>query len=1076
MLSFGPLLRLLALGAFTATAGAAVPAAALPPVDFSREVRPILSDKCYHCHGPDEQGRKAQLRFDTKAGAFRLRDGAAVIVPGHSAESELMLRIKSTDDDEIMPPPEAKLGRLTPAEIATLQRWIDEGAQYQTHWSFESLAPVTPPAAIPLAGRAPAVSPIDRFIFGELARRHLTPQPEADRVTLIRRLAFDLTGLPPALADIDAFVADRAPDALPRLVDRLLASPRYGERMAADWLDVARYADSYGFQVDRERDMWPWRDWVIKAFNQNLSWDKFVTEQLAGDLLPQATNEQILATAFNRLHAQEAEGGSIEEEYRINHVNDRVTTFGTAFLGLTLECCRCHDHKFDPISQKDFYALSAFFQNIDEAGLYSYFTPAVPTPALRLSDPAQQEKFAAASSAITQAVTALAALRDTRRDAFQAWLAQPDAARTILRDELARFDFDHRDTSPLPPKPAANDKPKAPAAEPLPSEDKPSELARFTNALTPADYAMTSAANVSVPGRPGAGQALKLSGDDAVKTKVGNFHRHEPFTLSLWLQTPEVSSRAVILHRSRAWTDAGSRGYELLLEDGRPKWSLIHFWPGDAISIRAVDPLPLNQWVHVTVSNDGSSRAAGLRLFVNGQPVRTEIIRDHLTKDITGGGGDTIDLGERFRDRGFKGGLIDDLRVFGRALTAVEVSALYAPTAHPATDSAAWWETYLANHDAAYRAQVAAVTAARATETQLADAAKEIMVMRELPTPKTAYILQRGDYDHRGAAVSPDTPAVLPPFPADQPRNRLGLARWLTDPRHPLLARVTVNRFWQSLFGQGLVKTVDDFGNQGDRAEYPELLDWLAGEFIRSGWDVKALLKTIVLSETYRQRSFATPELMADDPENRWLARGPRHRLAAEMIRDQALATSGLLVEKIGGPPVFTYDIPESFKPAPAGKGEQLYRRSVYTFWRRTGPAPLLEAFDVPKRVVCVARRDTTNTALQALVLLNGPQFVEAARVLAENLYRAHAGQPDALVAAAFRRLTLRAADATEQKILARLFAEQLTWFRAHPADADKHLALGDTPRDPALPAPEIAALATVVNTLMNHDAFAVKR
>jgi hypothetical protein len=1076
VLSFGPLLRLLALGAFTATAGAAVPAAALPPVDFSREVRPILSDKCYHCHGPDEQGRKAQLRFDTKEGAFRLRDGAAVIVPGHSAESELMFRIKSTDDDEIMPPPEAKLGRLTPAEIATLQRWIDEGAQYQTHWSFESLAPVTPPAAIPLAGRAPAVSPIDRFIFGELARRHLTPQPEADRVTLIRRLAFDLTGLPPALADIDAFVADRAPDALPRLVDRLLASPRYGERMAADWLDVARYADSYGFQVDRERDMWPWRDWVIKAFNQNLSWDKFVTEQLAGDLLPQATNEQILATAFNRLHAQEAEGGSIEEEYRINHVNDRVTTFGTAFLGLTLECCRCHDHKFDPISQKDFYALSAFFQNIDEAGLYSYFTPAVPTPALRLSDPAQQEKFAAASSAITQAVTALAALRDTRRDAFQAWLAQPDAARTILRDELARFDFDQRDTSPLPPKPVSNDKPKAPAAEPLPSEDKPSELARFTNALTPADYAMTAAANVSVPGRPGAGQALKLSGDDAVKTKVGNFHRHEPFTLSLWLQTPEVSSRAVILHRSRAWTDAGSRGYELLLEDGRPKWSLIHFWPGDAISIRAVDPLPLNQWVHVTVSNDGSSRAAGLRLYVNGQPVRTEIIRDHLTKDITGGGGDTIDLGERFRDRGFKGGLIDDLRVFGRALTAVEVSALYAPTSHPATDSTAWWETYLANHDAAYRAQVAAVTAARATETQLADAAKEIMVMRELPTPKTAYILQRGDYDHRGAAVSPDTPAVLPPFPADQPRNRLGLARWLTDPRHPLLARVTVNRFWQSLFGQGLVKTVDDFGNQGDRAEYPELLDWLAGEFIRSGWDVKALLKTIVLSETYRQRSFATPELMADDPENRWLARGPRHRLAAEMIRDQALATSGLLVEKIGGPPVFTYDIPESFKPAPAGKGEQLYRRSVYTFWRRTGPAPLLEAFDVPKRVVCVARRDTTNTALQALVLLNGPQFVEAARVLAENLYRAHAGQPDALVAAAFRRLTLRAADATEQKILARLFAEQLTWFRAHPTDADKHLALGDTPRDPALPAPEIAALATVVNTLMNHDAFAVKR
>jgi Protein of unknown function (DUF1553)/Protein of unknown function (DUF1549)/Concanavalin A-like lectin/glucanases superfamily/Planctomycete cytochrome C len=1076
VLSFGPLVRLLTLGALSAAAYAAAPTASLPPVDFSREVRPILSDKCYHCHGPDEKGRKAQLRFDTKEGAFRIKDGSSVIIPGHSAESELVFRIKSTDEDEIMPPPEAKLGRLTPAEVATLQRWIDEGAKYQTHWSLEPLAPVTPPAATKFGARPAATSPIDHFTFAGLARRQLNPQPEADRVTLIRRLAFDLTGLPPALTDIDAFVADRAPDALPRLIDRLLASPRYGERMAADWLDLARYADSYGFQVDRERDMWPWRDWVIKAFNENLTWDKFVTYQIAGDLLPHATDEQILATAFNRLHAQEAEGGSIEEEYRINHVNDRVTTFGTAFLGLTLECCRCHDHKFDPISQKDFYALSAFFQNIDEAGLYSYFTQSVPTPALRLSDDTQQGKYNDASAAITKAVSELAVLRDTRREAFKVWLAQPPAARAVLRDELARFDFDQRDTTPLPPKPATADKTKTPAAEPLPPEDKPVELARFANALTPADYAITSAANTSVPGRPGAGQALKLSGDDAVKTKVGNFHRHEPFTLSLWLQTPEITKRAVILHRSRAWTDAGSRGYEILLEEGRPKWSLIHFWPGDAVSIRALDPLPLNQWVHLTVSNDGSSRAAGLKIYINGQPVRTEIIRDHLTKDITGGGGDTIDLGERFRDRGFKGGLIDDLRVFGRALTAVEVSALYAPDQLATTSNEAWFETYLANQDAPYRAQLAALTAARGTETQLVDAAKEIMVMRELPTPKTAYILKRGEYDQHGAAVLPDTPSALPPFPADQPRNRLGLAHWLTDARHPLLARVTVNRFWQSLFGQGLVKTVDDFGNQGDRAEYPELLDWLAGEFIRSGWDVKALLKTIVLSETYRQRSFATPEIMADDPENIWLARGPRHRLAAEMIRDQALATSGLLVEKIGGPPVFTYDIPESFKPAPAGKGEQLYRRSVYTFWRRTGPAPMLEAFDVPKRVVCVARRDTTNTALQALVLLNGPQFVEASRVLAENLYRAHAGQPDSLLADAFRRLTLRAPDPAEQKIIARLFDEQLTWFRAHPADAAKHLALGETPRDAKLPTPEIAALATVVNTLMNHDAFAVKR
>jgi len=570
--------------------------------------------------------------------------------------------------------------------------------------------------------------------------------------------------------------------------------------------------------------------------------------------------------------------------------------------------------------------------------------------------------------------------------------------------------------------------------------------------------------------------AVQLSGDHAINTKVGNFARHEPFSVSLWIQTPDVKERAVVMHRSRAWTDAGSRGYELLIEEGKLKWSLIHFWPGDAISVRTAASIPVGTWVHVSVTNAGSSRAAGLQIFVNGERARTEIIRDHLTKDITGGGGDTIALGERFRDRGFKGGLVDELRVFAHNLTAAEAREVYAPGATVAAGFEEKFEFYLTQHDAAYRAQLAALTTMRAAQTKLADEAKEIMVMRELSQPKTAYVLKRGEYDQRGDVVRPGTPAALLPFPEDQPRNRLGLARWLTDPRHPLLARVTVNRFWQSLFGHGLVKTVDDFGSQGERAEYPALLEWLAGEFIRSGWDVKALLKTIVLSQTYRQSSLAAPSAMTDDPDNSWFARGPRHRLPAEMIRDHALAVSGLLVEKIGGPPVYTYDIPESFKPAPAGKGEQLYRRSVYTFWRRTGPAPVLEAFDVPKRVVCVARRDTTNTPLHAFVLLNGPQFVEAARVLAEQLHREHNGQAELIVDDAFRRLTCRAPDPRERTILEAMYREQLQWFRARPEDATAHVSIGDTPCDPALPAPEIAAAATVVNTLMNHDAFVVKR
>ncbi len=1062
------------------------PGAHSAPVDYGRDVRPILSDKCYHCHGPDESGRKAKLRFDTKEGAFRLKDGAAVIIPGKSAESEIIFRVTSTDSEEMMPPPDSKLGRLTPSEVATLKRWIDEGAPFQTHWSFASLTPVALPAVTAKLPPGVAVrNPIDHLVFAGLTARKLLPQPEADRATLIRRVTFDLTGLPPTPAETEAFLSDNDPKAYERLVDRLLRSPRYGERMAVDWLDVARYADSFGFQVDRERDMWPWRDWVIKAFNENLPWDKFVTWQLAGDLLPNATDEQRLATGFNRLHAMESEGGSVEEEYRINYVNDRVTTFGTAFLGLTLECSRCHDHKFDPLSQKEYYSLAAFFQNIDEAGLYSFFTPSAPTPAMWVPNAKHREKFTAVTTEVGAREKSLSAMRETRRTAFTEWLAQPAGARAVVRGEVARFSFDERDTGAKPSAGVsggtAADAPEAAESSP----EKPGAIIRFASSISGGDVATTPKENESVPGRQG--RALKLTGDHPVNTKVGNFQRHEPFSVSLWMQTPDVKERAVVMHRSRAWTDAASRGYELLIEEGRLKWSLIHFWPGDAISIRAVEVLPVNEWVHVTVTNDGSSRAAGLRIFVNGRPVRTDVIRDHLTKDIAGGGGDTIALGERFRDRGFKGGLVDELRVFGRALTPLEAREVFAEgvidgsrkqqrTASDPAMREELFEYYLANHDAIYRDRECLLAEARAAQTKLADEAKDIMVMQELPQPKKAYVLKRGDYSQRGEEVRAGTPAALPAFPSDQPRNRLGLSRWLTDARHPLLARVTVNRFWQAALGRGLVKTVDDLGSQGDRAEYPELLDWLAGEFIRSGWDVKGLMKTIVLSHTYRQRSFATKEIMADDPENIWLARGPRHRLPAEMIRDNALAVSGLLVEKIGGAPVFTYDLPESFKPAPAGKGEQLYRRSLYTFWRRNGPAPMLEAFDVPKRVVCVARRDTTNTPLHAFVLLNGPQFVEAARVMAEKVYRECGGKPAEMAEQAFRRLTCRAPDVDESRILGRMLEEQTDWFRQHPEKAAEYVAIGDTPADASLPVVELAAAATLVNTLMNHDNFVVKR
>ena len=1039
-------------------------AAADAQISFDRDIRPILSDTCYQCHGPDSVQRQAGLRLDRHESATAEgASGAKAIVPGDVAASEIIARIISDDPDVVMPPPQSKLGKLSSEQVDLLKQWIAAGAEYEPHWAFQSLKiPVVPEAP-------PGAHAIDRIVGKRLAERGLALQPQADRVTLLRRATFDITGLPPTAEEVVAFVADETPEAYEKLLDRLLASPRYGERMTADWLDLARYADSYGFQVDRDRPMWWWRDWVISAYNSNLPWNDFVTWQLAGDLLPGATDEQILATAFNRLHQQEAEGGSVEEEYRVNSVNDRVTTFGTAFLGLSLECCRCHDHKFDPLTQKEYYQFFAFFDDVDEAGLYSYFTPAVPTPKLRLADESWKTALQKADEACRLATTEVDRReRLAREKVFRAIAGKADVPAELaaanpgaLPGRMAAFSFDDR---------AADNS--------------------FPNAVDGGAAATSPAEITVVPGYRG--QALKLTGDHPVQTAVGNFRRSQPFSVALWLQAPVRYDRAVVFHRSQAWTDAGSRGYELLVEDGHFKWSLIHFWPGDAVSVRTIEPVPVGRWTHLIVTSDGSGEAAGLKLFVDGRPAVVEIVRDHLTREITGGGGDHIRIGERMRDQGFKEGLVDEFSVYDRALSLLEARELFQPGAiatlkEQRPDGAA--DLLAGFYAAALDTEVAAarktLEEARRARDDLGEQPQEIMVMREMIAPKTAYILTRGEYDKRTEAVGPDTPAVFPPFPAGAPRNRLGLARWLTDPAHPLLARVTVNRLWQSLFGTGLVRSVEDLGLQSVRPEYPELLDWLAWEFSRSqaegglAWDMKALLRTIMLSDTYRQRSMAAEQVAADDPANVWLARGPRHRLPAEMIRDGILASCGLLVEQTGGPPVNTYDLAESFKPAGPGSGADLYRRSLYTLWRRTGPGPVLESFDVPKRVVCVAKRDTTNTPLHALVLLNGPQFVEASRVLAQNLLARHppgAGDVAPLLAEGFGRLTSRRPDDAEMQVLRAMHAEQLAWYTAHADEAPKLLAVGSTPADPALAAIDVAALAGVLNALLSYDGTVVKR
>jgi hypothetical protein len=632
---------------------------------------------------------------------------------------------------------------------------------------------------------------------------------------------------------------------------------------------------------------------------------------------------------------------------------------------------------------------------------------------------------------------------------------------------------------------------------------------KFTNILGGTNFATLAGENKLVPGV--AGQAVQFTGDDPVNLPLGNFQRHEPFSVALWLRTPDVKERAVVFHRSQAWTDAASRGYELLLEDGRLKWSLIHFWPGNAISIKATASVPTNTWTHVVVTSDGSSRADGLRLYVNGQPAGIEVIKDNLTKNITGGGHDNISLAERMRDRGFKGGAIDDFRVFGRTLTAVEALAAHDEAAAKAllaksevqlspAERAALEDYFLATVDAELPKQLDALKAARAELVKFADGVKEIMVMRELPQPKKSYVLFRGEYNQRRDEAPPVTPAALSPWPAGAPRNRLGLAQWLTAPNHPLLARVTVNRVWQSLFGRGLVKTAEDFGSQGEKPLYPEVLDTLALRFMRGDgrwemgdgarpsptpnsslpasnpWDVKALLKTIVLSGVYRQRSLADAKTMTDDPENQWLARGPRLRLPAEMIRDNALAAAGLLKPTLGGPPVNPYEMSEAFKPANPSGGDGVFRRSLYTNWRRTGPPPALLAFDAPRRAVCTAKRERTDSPLQALILLNGTQYVEAARTLGESLYRDANGNVPAMIEAGFLRCLSRKPDEREQAILQQLHSEQLAHFKGKPAEAESLLKAGNTKRDEKLTAPEAAAATVLAQALLNHDACVVKR
>jgi Protein of unknown function (DUF1553)/Protein of unknown function (DUF1549)/Concanavalin A-like lectin/glucanases superfamily/Planctomycete cytochrome C len=997
-------------------------------VDFNRDIRPILSDACYHCHGPDKARRKADLRFDQEDAAKR------VIVAGNLEKSKIIQRIASNDPEHRMPP--ANSGRkLTSAQIELLQRWVEQGAKWQKHWAF--VAPVRPePPAV--KNQAWVRNPIDRFILSRLEKEGLTPSSRAELASLIRRVSLDLTGLPPTPEQVEEFVRESAKDpqaAYVKVVDRLLASPRYGERMSWRWLEAARYADTHGYQTDGPRDMYRWRDWVIQAYNRNLPFDQFTIEQLAGDMLPNATLDQKIATGFNRNHRGNSEGGIVPEEYAVEYVVDRVETTSTVWLGLTLGCTRCHDHKYDPFSQREFYQLFAYFNSIPEKGRAVKLGNS--PPYIKAPTNEQDRLLLDLDAQLLVAEQKLQNLGPRIDEALIAW------GRNLL---VVRDWHPERGLLAFP---------------------------RLNTKI--ADEFRQDADNVLDLD----GKTVHNAGD------LAKFGFDDKFSFSFWIEPKKLNG--VIL--SRMVEEQRANGYSIHLVDGKIQAHFTQRWLDDALRVESTQALDANRWQHVTVTYDGFRHAAGVKIYIDGVLSGSKVLLDELNQTFKteeplriGGGG----AGPPFAGR------IRDVLIYGRELDADEAAAL-SVREEIAVINGPLREKRTANQQlklrlcflereapVELRAAYAQVVRLRDERRQLFESLPTVMVMEELPTPRDAYLLIRGEYDKRGEKVGRAVPSHLPPMPRHLPSNRLGLAKWLVDSKNPLTARVAVNRMWQLHFGTGLVKTVEDFGTQGEYPSHPELLDWLATEFMRIGWDVKKMHKLIVTSATYQQSSRITKEQQARDPENRLLARGPRYRLSAEMVRDQALSASGLLIEKLGGPSVKPYQPPGLWKELSGtddyqqDHGENLYRRSLYTFWKRTSAPPTLATFDASGRETCWVRETRTNTPLQALTLLNDVTYVEAARLMAERIIKEQKS-PDDRIERAFMLVVSRTPTKAELLILRQALDQHLADYRKNPDAAKKLLRIGEKPADAKIDAGELAAYAQVCSLILNLDEAVTK-
>ena len=1024
-------------------------------VDFAREVRPILSDNCFSCHGPDEATRQRGLRLDIQEGLFedRGRLGGPAVVAGDAEDSRLYQRLVTGSSRLRMP---RGADPLTDEQIETVRLWIDQGAEWESHWAF---IPPERPAVPPVSDPEWVRNPIDNFVLARLDAEGLGPSTEADRATLLRRATLDLTGLPPTPEELAAFLNDDSPDAYEKAVERLLGSPRYGERMAWEWLDAARYADTNGYQTDGERTMWRWRDWVIDAYNANMPFDEFTIEQVAGDMLPNATRDQRIATAFNRNHSQNGEGGIVVDEFLIEYAVDRVETTSTVWLGLTLGCARCHDHKFDPLSQREFYEVLANFNNIPERGKafkYVNSPPLITAPTVE-----QEAELAELDEKLRAAREAFAAMEDDAAAAQAAWeTSLHNAGRVdwMLREDLL-------------------------AHHALDGDIAGVHSGTFVRAV------LEEGQPQFVDGR--IGDAAAFDGQRFINAGLSpTLGYDDPFTLAAWIYP--TASNGVIVSRADAG-DQGEVGWGLYLEEGRLRFNMSTRILDDGVSAETLADVRLNEWQHVLATYDGSKTPGGIGIYVNGESWETKPMLDLVGNRMPqryplriGASGSTK---PRFE------GVIDDIRIYGAALSP-ELAGVVA-TAEPITAIArispdrrtpaqaeklrlAFLNQYAPPEILEAWREVATLERERET---LWASFPTVMVMEEMAERRPTFRLNRGAYDNPGEEVFPGVPAVLPPLPEGEEANRLTFARWLVDPDHPLTARVTVNRFWQMYFGTGLVKTAENFGTQGEYPSHPELLDWLATSFIDSGWDVKALQKTIVTSAAYRQASKVTSEEYEADPENRLIARGPRLRLPAQTIRDQALAVSGLLTEGLGGPSVKPYQpeglwadmVEGGYGDYVQSEGDDLYRRSLYTFWKRTLGPPTLMTFDSSTRETCIVRTGRTNTPLQALNLMNDVTYVEAARRLAERMMTEGGETPAERVDFAYRLATAHRPSPAAEAILVDGFQRHLERYQADRGAALDLITQGESARDETLDVAELASYTMVANLILNFDGTITK-